>query len=81
MASWRLGNIDSAYGLVPDRGSEEWEGEWNGVSISLRPHVNMDVMDQPGWGTTMEYCHDRETWALIQYKDVILPVMEIPLWR
>ena len=23
----------------------------------------------------------KETWALIQYKDVILPVKKIPLWR
>ena len=26
-------------------------------------------------------CHLNEVWALIQYKDVILPVKKIPLWR
>ena len=37
-----------------------------------------------GGSLKIEICHDANfvhPWALIQYKDVILPVKEIPLWR
>ena len=61
------------------------------VFLSFNTHKSSSATVDLLWISGQNWsCHNEKTvyqavnettWALIQYKDVILPVLEIPLWR
>ena len=56
-------------------------GGGDGVGVGVGRWVGVVVLVVPGRGLTHELPITPDSWALIQYKDAILPVKEIPLWR
>ena len=80
MVEWVLGPgpgvnaslVSFNWTLTPSPAADDIQ--WNSSALTI-------PADSLLGGTNYTVSLQGETWALIQYKDVILPVQEIPLWR